>query len=114
MATNTLEKIFQYRLTNADSEIYLAPALTTVVIVALYKTNTDSTARTLRLHQVDGGGSSGVTNALYYNEPIAAERLHPRIDSGIVLEPGQSLRGLASANNAVTLTAFGITQVESA
>jgi hypothetical protein len=114
VATNSLKKIFQIRLTNADAELYLAPALTTVLIVALYKCNTDSSARTFRLHAVAGGGSSSVSNSIYYDEPIAANRLHPRIDSGIVLEPGQSLRGLASTTNVVTLTAFGILQVEEA
>lgn len=114
MATNTLTKIFQYQLTNADSEVYLCPALTTAIITALYKSNTDSSDRTFRLHAVDGGGSSTVSNALYYDEPIATKRIHPRVDNGIILEPGESLRGLASANSAITVTAFGILIEESA
>ena len=63
-------------------------------------------------HQVNAGGSSSSANALYYDEPILANRLHPRIDSGIVLEPGQSVRGLSSVTLTVTLTAFGIQSVE--
>jgi len=114
MATNTLTKIFQYQMTNSDAQVYLCPALTTAVITALYKTNADTSDRTFRLHQVNGGGSSTASNALYYDEPIATKRLHPRVDSGIILEAGQSLRGLASANSAVTITGFGILIEESA
>ena len=112
MATNTLKKLFQAQLGVADTLMYTAPPLVTTTIVALYKTNTDSTARTFRLFQVSGGGSANATNALYYNEPIAANRTHARIDTGIVLEPGQMLRGLASVAAVVTLTGFGIESEE--
>lgn len=112
MATRTLKKVFQYQLTNVDSEIYLCPALTTITIVALYKVNVSGVDRTFRLHQVNAGGVSSAGNPLYYDEPILANRLHPRIDSGIVLEAGQSLRGLSSVTLTVTLTAFGIQSVE--
>jgi len=108
MATNTLTKLFQVQLTNVDAEVYLCPALATALVTALYKTNGDSSDRTFRLYHVDGGGSSAITNALYYDEPIATKRVHPRIDTGIILEAGDSLRGLASANGAITLTGFGI------
>ena len=114
MATNTLVRLFQSQLTNADAELYKAPPLTRVTVIALYKTNIDVTARTFRLHHVAGGSSSGIDNALYYDEPIAAKRVHPRIDNGIILEPGQSLRGLCSSTLTVTLTAFGIVTEETA
>jgi len=114
MATNTLVRLFQVQLTNADALIYLAPALTTVTVIAIYKTNIDTSDRTFRLHHVASGGTSSSSNALYYDESIPTKRVHPRIDQGIILEPGQSLRGLASANTAITLTGFGITTEESA
>lgn len=112
MATvNYSKKLFQFRLTNVDALIYTCPALTVTTIIALFKVNTDAADRTFRLHQVDAGGASAVGNALYYNEPIATLRTHARIDSGIILEPGQTLRGLASVTNTITLTGFGIESV---
>ena len=109
-----LKKLAQVNLTNADAAIYTAAALTTTTIIAIYKTNIDTTDRTFRLHQVSGGGTSSVSNALYYDEPVTAKRVHPRIDSGIVIEPGQSLRGLCSSTGTVTVTVFGVESVESA
>jgi len=111
--TNNLKKLFQFRLTNADALIYTCPPLTVTTLIALYKINTDAADRTFRLHQVSAGGTSTVSNALYYDEPIATLRTHPRIDTGIVLEPGQTLRGLASVTNTITLTGFGIESVTS-
>jgi hypothetical protein len=108
MAVNTLTKIFQITLTNADALVYLCPALTTAVITALYKVNVTAADKTFRLHQVDGGGASAISNALYYDEPITTKRVHPRVDGSIILTAGESLRGLASANSAVVLTGFGI------
>ncbi len=114
MATNTLVRLFQVSLTDADAELYKCPALTRVTIIALYKVNIDAVARTFRIHHVASGGSSGIGNALYYDEPLAAKRVHPRIDSGIILEPGQSIRGVGSVTNTITLTAFGILTEEQA
>jgi len=110
---NNLQKIFQFRLTNADALIYTCPALTVTTIIAIYKTNTDAVDRTFRLFALDAGGASGVLTAIYYDEPIATLRTHPRIDSGIILTAGQTLRGFASAAGAITLTGFGIESVTS-
>jgi hypothetical protein len=110
---NNLQKLFQFRLTNADALIYTCPALTVTTIVALYKVCTDAVDRTFRLFALDAGGASGVLTAIYYDEPIATLRTHPRIDSGILLEPGQTLRGLSSVTNTITLTGFGIESVTS-
>lgn len=112
MATNTLKKLFQFQLTTATTVIYICPGRVRTSIIALYKSNISSSDRTFKLHQVDAGDSAGTDNALYYDEPITAKRVHPRIDTGIILEPGQTIQGLASANTAITLTAFGIESEE--
>ncbi len=108
MATNTLKKLAQVQLGSSDDVVYTCPALTRATITAVYKTNTDITDRTFRWHQVDSGGSSSAANALYYDEPVTAKRVHPRIDAGIILQPGQMLRGLASSATVVTVSVFGI------
>lgn len=109
--THTLKRLAQVVLGVADTLVYTCPALTRTTVSALYKCNTDGTNRTFRLHQVPSGGAIAVGNALYYDEPITANRLHPRVDIGLVLEPGQMLRGLASAA-VVTVTVFGIESTE--
>ena len=113
MAVLTVRKLFQVTLGAADTLLYTCPALTHTTITALYKCNTDAAARTFRLHAVSSGGSVALGNSLYYDEPIGATRVHPRIDSAIQLEPGQMLRGLASAGAVIVLTAFGIEVVDS-
>lgn len=109
---NTLKKLAQLQLGTADGVIYTAPALTRTTITAIYKSNTTAADRTFRLHQVNSGGSSTAANALYFDEPIVANRVHPRIDSAIILEPGQMLRGLASVVTAITISVFGIESTE--
>jgi hypothetical protein len=71
-------------------------------------------ARTFRLYAVESGGAIAPGNALYYDEPIAATRCHPRIDTSIVLEPGDMLRGVGSAAAVIVLTGFGILLEEDA
>lgn len=107
MAVHTASKLAQVELTASDAQIYLCPGGTTVTIVALYITETSGTARTFRLHQVNAAGSSAVTNALFYNHGIGANRTI-KDGAGIILTAAQMLRGLASAANAVTVTVFGI------
>ncbi len=109
-----MRKLFQVTLGAGDTLLYMCPALTHTTVTALYKVNTDAVARTFRLHAVSSGGSVALGNALYYDEPIGATRVHPRVDSAIQLEPGQMLRGLASAGAVIVLTAFGIEVVDAA
>ena len=110
MATNTLKKLFQAQLGAGDTLLYTCPALVRTTVVALYITNTDTVDRTFRLHQVDSGGSISATNALYYDQPVTARRTLR--DGGIILEPGQLLRGLASAGAVVNVAGFGIQTTE--
>ena len=110
--TQTLRKLFQIVVGATDTLVYAAPSLTTVVVCALYKLNADTVARTLRLYAVDPGGSIALANALYYDEPLAPKRVHPRIDTGLMLGSGAMLRAVASAGSVVVLTGFGIILTE--
>lgn len=102
----TLKKLGQGAFAVADGALYTTPAGTYAAITGIWITNTDTVERTFRLHQVNAAGSSAATNAIYYDFPIGSKRsFTPPI--GIILEPGQMLRGLASAT-AVTYTIFGI------
>lgn len=107
MAVNVAKKLAQVELTASDAQIYLTPGGTTTTVTALYLTETSGTARTFRLHQVSAAGSSAVTNALFYDHAIGANRTI-KDGAGILLTAAQMLRGLASAANAVTISVFGI------
>lgn len=107
MAVHTAQKLAQVQLGIADAQIYLTPGGTTTTITAIYITETSATARTFRLHQVDAAGSSAASNALFYDHGIGANRTI-KDGAGIILEPAQMLRGLASAATSVTVTVFGI------
>lgn len=111
---STLRKLFQIQLGSSDGLLYTAPAQTRTTIVLLMITNTDTADRTFRLHQVSAAGSSSAANALYYDEPIVAKRVHPNRNSGIILEPAQMLRGLGSAATVITVSGFGIETTEPA
>lgn len=110
MPVHTAQKLAQVELTASDAQIYLTPGGTTTTVTAIYITETSGTARTFRLHQVTAAGSSAVTNALFYDHGIGANRTI-KDGAGIILTAGQMLRGLASAANAVTVTVFGIQSI---
>jgi hypothetical protein len=103
----TLKKLAQSQFGVADAIVYTTPAGTYTAITGIFICNTDTSDRTFRLHQVDAAGSSSATNAIFYDYPIATKRTFiPPV--GIVLEPGQMLRGLASSAAVVSITVFGI------
>jgi hypothetical protein len=106
--SNTLKKLFQSQLDSSDGLLYTVPAGTTTVFTLLVLTNTDSSDRTFRLHQVDSAGSSSAANAAYYDYSIAAKRTFIPPLSGMVGQAGQMLRGLCSSASKVTVTGFGI------
>lgn len=107
---STLKKLAQTQLGSSDGVIYTAPAGTTTVVTAIVVCNTDASDRTIRLHQVDAAGSSSAANALYYDYAVAAKRTFVP-PTGLVLQAGQMLRGLASAATVVTVSVFGIERV---
>ena len=107
---STLKKLAQAQFGIADAVVYTAPAGTTTVITAIVLCNTDTSDRTFRLHQVDAAGSSSAANALFYDLAVAAKRTFMP-PTGLILQAGQMLRGLASAATVVTISVFGIERV---
>jgi hypothetical protein len=105
---NTLLKLFQSQLDSSDGLLYTVPAGTTTVVTLLVFTNTDTSDRTFRFHQVNSAGSSSASNALYYDLAIAAKRTFIPPLSGLVGQAGQMLRGLASSASKITVSGFGI------
>lgn len=90
----------------ADDRIYEVPQGRTIVVHALYFANTTASRRTIRLHHISQGQSSGTENALLYDVAIAPNGT--LIDSTrFQLANGDQLRGKADAAG-VTCTVYGI------
>lgn len=109
MATQTLKRLFQWVVDNAaEQALYMAPSNGRTVVVSLYKTNTSGSDITFDLWAVVSGQTVGDNNAIYKQEPILANRIHPRRDIGIILDAGHTLYAQASAASALTISGYGI------
>lgn len=104
---NTLKKLAQAQLGTGDGAVFTVPASTTYTLALVVICNTDTVARTFRLHQVDSGGSSSGANALFFDHPLGPSET-VEFARGMVFETGQMLRGLASAAAKVTVSVFGL------
>lgn len=96
----------RFALRAADDRIYEVPPGRTIVVHAIYFANTTGSRRTIRMHHVSQGQSSGTDNALFYDVAIAPNGT--LIDSTrFQLGKGDQLRGKADAAG-VTCTVYGI------
>lgn len=93
-------------LRTTDDAVYITPPGSGVLVHAIYFANTTGSRRTIRLHHVSQGQSSGTNNALFYDVAIAPNGT--LIDSTrMTLKPGDQLRGKADALG-VSVTIYGI------
>lgn len=102
---NTPKKLAQVELGTSDGSIGGPAAGKFWTISSIVVANTSGASRTFRLHHT--GGSSTTGNALFYDASISANAVIEGL-RGVVLESSQTLRGLASAASAVTVSVFGI------
>lgn len=95
----------QAKLTTSDDRLYVVPSGKRFVVHAIYLANTTSARRTVRIHHVRQGMTSGTENAMLYDVAIAPNGT--LIDSTrFPMEEGESLRGKADAAG-VTMTLHG-------
>lgn len=93
-------------LRTVDDRIFEVTPGRSVVIHAIYVANTTATRRTIRIHHVPQGQTSGTANALFYDVAIAPNGT--LIDSTrFQMMPGDQLRGRADAVG-VTCTVYGM------
>lgn len=74
-------------------------------ITNLHLCNTSASDVTFRLHHATAGVSNAA-NALYWDCELEANRVV--VEAPLVVESGQTLRGLCSAASSLTLTLYGI------
>lgn len=95
----------QAKILSTDERIWFVPSGKRLVVHAIYLANTTSSRRTVRLHHVRSGMTSGTDNALFYDVAIAPNST--LIDSTrFPMEEGESIRGKADASG-VTMTLHG-------
>lgn len=99
------------QLTNADAAIVTATANVTTVVKRAVFTNTSGSPVTLTVNVVPNAGSSTASNRVIdpQKRTLAAGESYvaPEL-AGVVLAGGDMIRGLASANTAVTAAIFGV------
>ena len=91
-------------LGTTDTVVYTVPGSTKSTVSVIF-TNTLGQQVSFRLHH-STDGSSSKSNALYYDAIL--EKNQVLTLSGLVMEAGHTLRGLASIANAISVKAYGI------
>lgn len=96
-------------LTTSAVTQYTAPGLTKAVIKKVTVTNTTGGAQSVTLYLIPSGGSAGdaSTNTIAATVP-ANSGVELYLAENHVLETGDFVQALASANSALTLMASGI------
>ena len=97
------------QLAAADAAIVTGNSNVTTVIKRAVFSNTDSAAHTITLNVVASGGSSSAANQVVNARALAAGETYvsPEL-AGVVLSPGDMIRGLADAASKVTVTVSGV------
>jgi len=110
MATSVLIPVV-VSLGTTDTAILTVPAGETYRLDGIVITNTDTSARTFRIHLYDGGtGSPAQTNALYYDVTIPANTTWTLPFGPLTLPAGWKLSGQASAADVVNVIITGFKQ----
>lgn len=97
------------QLGTTSSTLYTAPALTTTQIHDVTVCNTSTTAKTIDVYVVESGGSVSDTTTVIDGKTIGAKETVTLTDLiGVVLDPADTLRALASAATSVSIQASGV------
>jgi hypothetical protein len=99
-------------LPNAAAVQYTVPAATVTQVTSLVLINTGTTPITVSIHFCDAGDAEDHTNAFCHNFVVPADGLPyeiiPQNSQGIYLNATDTIEGVASAANAVTLHISGV------
>ena len=109
----TVRKIFyQGNPGTSDTLLYTSPNLPGArsEVLQVVVANTDSSDRTFRLHMVAKGGSSAVSNALFYDVSVTANTTVIHDSLRLIMEEGYMLRGLQSVAAKLCITITGLVE----
>ena len=107
--SNTLKQLSSGQLAATAATLYTCPTGMKARILAATATNDTTTAVTYTLYIVPSGDSAGVANLVCNAQPLNDSESNTVNEIiGHVLEPGDTLQGLASTADQVTLTVSGV------
>lgn len=100
----TLERGYTAQLAAAAAAIYTCPTGTRARVLKCTACNDTTTAVTFNIYLVPSGGAADATTILINTKTLGANESYtcPEI-TGHVLEPADSIHGVASAANQVTM-----------
>jgi len=110
----TVRKVFyQGNPGTSDTLLYTSPNLPGArsEVLQIVVANTDSSARTFRMHLVPKGGSVAVSNALFYDVSVTANTTTIHDSLRLVMEEGYMLRGLQSVAAKLCITITGLVEI---
>ena len=106
--TVALKNFYQGQLTTSAVAVVTCPASTKYRVTQCNALNVTGGAVTMTLHRVASAGSPAATTQLTSAHSLAANTAYqcPEV-VGIVLEAGETLQALASANTSITMAISG-------
>lgn len=94
------------QLADVETDIYLVPAATTAILKKLIVVNSTAGAVTLSIFIKNGAGASRLVSDKDYSLPANESRV---IDvNNIILETGDSIRGIAGAAASIDYSLSGV------
>jgi hypothetical protein len=104
--TITPVKLGQTVMTTGATTLYTVPASTRTFVKDIDIINTDNSGVTFDVYLVPSAGTAGVSNALFYQQPIAAKQTI-QWQGTQILNTGDTIQVKASAATSITITASG-------
>ena len=102
MALNTF-KTKTAVLTTSDEQVYIAPAGITSIVIMAQVSNITSSAVSATVYHRSGSGAGATDTELIKGFSIPGNDAASVITGKLVLETGQSVRALASANSSAKI-----------
>ncbi len=96
----------QFRLTNANSRIFLADS--SAIITALYLANTSAGAVTVSVYLVPPSGTAGLSTVLYHTITVNPAQTLAVLTERVPVETGDSIWAVCSSVDAVTATVCSV------
>ena len=106
MATSAIQAIINTQLTNAASQLYVAPTGLWVQFVSLTVQNTDTVSHNVTFHIVPSGGSATTADIITNAQAVLSKQSwNDPFVLGKVLNPGDALFGFADTGAVVNVFA---------
>lgn len=93
-------------LSTVDAPIYTCPSDRTAIVTHIVVCNSDTQARTFRLHHCLPGDASAVKNAQFYDARLGVS-VSIVDDTQRPMLPNESIRAKASAASVVSISVYG-------